>query len=76
MGRTAGRTRSISARLPGACERLMARVLRIKARNDRPAAEEMARRYVDGDRIPQALMTERYNAFPQVSFVYAVNAGE
>ncbi len=63
------------ARLPAACERLMARVLRIKARNDRAAAEDIARRYVDGDRVPQATITERYRAFPQVTFVYAVDAG-
>ncbi len=60
------------ARLPGACERLMARVLHLKARNDRAAAEEIARRYVDGDRVPQAVITERFHAFPQVSFVYSV----
>lgn len=60
------------ARLPGACERLMARVLRMKARNDRAAAEEIARRYVDGDRLPQAVIAARFHAFPQVSFVYSV----
>ena len=61
------------ARLPGACERLMTRVLHLKARNDRAAAEEIARRYVDGDRVPQAVITERFHAFPQVSFVYSVS---
>ncbi|MFO0647693.1 MAG: hypothetical protein U0326_15735 [Polyangiales bacterium] len=63
------------ARLPAACERLMARVLHVKARNDREAAEAMARRFVDGDRLPQAIIAERYHAFPQVSFVYAVDTG-
>jgi hypothetical protein len=48
----------------------------VKARNDRAAAEEMARRYVDGDRVPQAAIAERFHAFPQVAFVYAVDAGE
>lgn len=63
-------------RLPAACERVMARVLHVKARNDRAAADEMARRYVDGDRVPQRAITERYRAFPQVSFVYSVDAGD
>jgi hypothetical protein len=61
------------ARLPGACERLMTRVLHLKSRNDRAAAEELARRYVDGDRVPQAVITERFHAFPQVTFVYSVS---
>lgn len=60
------------ARLPAACRRLMERVLRIKATNDRAAAEAMARRYVDGDRVPRATITERYQAHPQASFVYAL----
>jgi hypothetical protein len=49
----------------------MERVTRIKATNDRPAAEELARRYVDGDRVPQAVITQRSQAFPQTSFVYS-----
>lgn len=64
------------ARMSSACERLMTRVLHIKARNDRAAAEELARRYVDGERVPQRVITERYRAFPQVSFVYSVDVGD
>jgi len=60
------------ARLPGACQRMMERVVRIKATNDRAAAEALARRYVDGDRVPQAIITQRARAFPQTTFVYAV----
>lgn len=60
------------ARMPAACAALMTRVVRIKATNDRPAAEELARRYVDGDRVPQAVITERARAFPQTTFVFAV----
>ncbi len=59
-------------RLPAACQRLMERVMRIKATNDRAAAEDLARRYVDSDRVPQAVITERARAFPQTAFVYSV----
>jgi hypothetical protein len=58
------------ARLPAACQRLMERVMHIKATNDRAAAEEFARRYVDGDRVPRAIITQRSRAFPQTTFVY------
>ena len=50
----------------------MTRVMHIKAAGDRAAAEELATRYVDGDRVPQATIVERYRSFPQVSFVYSV----
>ncbi len=60
------------ARFPEACERSMTRVLRIKATNDRAAAEALAARYVDGDRVPMDVITERLRAQPQTAFVYAV----
>ncbi|MFO0605864.1 MAG: hypothetical protein U0324_21955 [Polyangiales bacterium] len=64
-------------RFEGACERLMAQVMRIKATGDRAAAEALAARYVDGPRVPQAAVGERVRAHPQASFVYAVRgAGE
>ena len=59
------------ARFPAACRRLMERVVHIKATNDRAAAEEFARRYVDGERVPQAVITQRAQAFPQTTFVYS-----
>jgi hypothetical protein len=59
-------------RLPEACEHLMERVVRLKAANDRAAAEAMAARYVDGDRVPRGAITERYLAWPQAAFVYAL----
>ena len=61
------------ARFPAAAERLMAQVMRIKATGDRAAAEALATRYVDGDRVPHALVVERYRGFPQVSFVYSLS---
>ena len=63
------------ARFPGACERLMARVTRLKATNDRPAAEALAARYVDGDRVPMDVITARLRAQAQAAFVYAVIDG-
>jgi hypothetical protein len=59
-------------RLPAACERLMARVMRIKATGNRADAEALAARHVDGDRVPHALIVERYKRFPQATFVYGV----
>lgn len=61
------------ARLPEACNRLMQRVMHIKATGDRAAAEALATQYVDGTRVPHAVIVERYRSFPQVSFVYAVS---
>lgn len=60
------------ARLPAACRALMTRVMRIKATGDRAAAEALATLYVDGERVPQQTIAERYRSFPQVSFVYSV----
>jgi hypothetical protein len=60
------------ARLPAACTALMTRVMHIKATGDRAAAEALATRYVDGDRVPHATIVERYRSFPQVAFVYSV----
>ncbi len=50
----------------------MARVMRLKATHHRPAAEALAARYVDGDRVPMDVITERLRAQPQAAFVYAV----
>ncbi len=61
------------ARLPEACTHLMTRVMHIKATGDRAAAEALATEYVDGTRVPHATIVERYQSFPQVSFVYAVD---
>ncbi|MFO0712117.1 MAG: hypothetical protein U0353_19865 [Sandaracinus sp.] len=60
------------ARLPAAVRELMTTVMRVKATGDRAAAEALATRYVDGDRVPHAAIVERYQGFPQASFVYSV----
>jgi len=44
----------------------------IKARGDKPGADALLKKYVDGTVVPHALITERYLRFPKASFVYAV----
>jgi hypothetical protein len=60
-------------RFPAAAEKLMGVVGLIKAKNDKAAAEAMTTKYVDGDRVPQSLITERELRYPRQSFVYAVD---
>jgi len=60
------------AAFPAACAKLMKLVARIKATNDKAAAEALADKYVTGDRVPHALIAERVLRFPKNSFVYAV----
>jgi len=60
-------------RFPAAAEKLMGVVGLIKAKNDKAAAEVMTTKYVDGDRVPQSLITERELRYPRQSFVYAVD---
>lgn len=61
------------ARLPSAVRELMTAVMAIKATGDRAAAEALATRYVDGETVPHASIVERYQGFPQASFVYSVH---
>jgi hypothetical protein len=61
------------AAMPAAVERLMRQVMEIKSTGDRPRAEALAARYVDGDRVPQALVVERSQRFPAPTMVYAVD---
>ena len=58
--------------LPGAIEAMMARVGRIKATGDRAAAEELVAKFVDGDAVPQAAITERVLRDLKATFVYAL----
>jgi len=57
---------------PAACTKLMKLVGHIKAANDKAAAEALVKKYVEGDRVPMAAITERSLRFPKNSFVYAV----
>lgn len=60
-------------RFPAAAIAMMERVVRIKAGNDRGAAEALATQYVDGDTVPQPIIVERFRRQPRASFVYSVD---
>lgn len=59
-------------KLVAASNEMMKLVGGIKARADRAAAEALAAKYVDTDRIPQKLIVERFARNPKASLVYAV----
>ena len=56
-----------------AVDKLMKRVGTIKATTDKAGAEVLAKKYVDGDLVPQKVITERVLRFPKPSFVYAMD---
>ncbi|MEO6573680.1 MAG: hypothetical protein ABIP89_07575, partial [Polyangiaceae bacterium] len=56
-----------------AVDKLMKRVGTIKAKTDKADAEALAKKYVDGDLVPQKVITERVLRFPKPSFVYAMD---
>jgi hypothetical protein len=72
-GKDKGAFRLHFEKWPAACEKLMQQVGRIKAANDRAAAETLAKAYVEGDRVPQAIITERVLRQPRTVPVYAVD---
>ena len=60
-------------KLPAAFEKLMKVVATLKAKNDKPAADALVAKYVDGTVVPMKLITERELRFPQTTYVYAVD---
>jgi hypothetical protein len=60
-------------KVPAAFEKLMKVVATLKAKNDKPAADALVAKYVEGPVVPQKLVTERELRFPQTSYVYAVD---
>lgn len=60
-------------KMPAASEKMMKVVGAIKASGDKAAAEALAKKYVDGDVVPQKLITERLLRHPKASFVYTVD---
>lgn len=60
-------------RMPAAIEKMMGLVAGIKARGDRERAEELAAGMVDGEAVPQALITERMLRHPKANFVYSID---
>jgi hypothetical protein len=72
-GKDKGAFRIDFAKMPAAVTKLMKEVAGIKARGDKKRALELAKKYVDGTRVPQKLIEERVLRFAQPSFVYAVD---
>lgn len=60
------------AAFPAACTKLMQAIGRIKAMNDKAAAEAFVKKYVEGPGVPHSAIGERVLRFPKNSFVYAV----
>jgi len=61
------------AALPGAIDAMMLQVGAIKATGDRAAVEALVARHVDGDVVPQAIISERVLRHPKATFVYALD---
>jgi hypothetical protein len=72
-GKDRGAFKLVWDELPTACEKLMKQVVTIKARNDKAAAEALAKKYADGNRVPQSVISERVLRFQKSSFVYALD---
>src|SRR5258705_443395 len=60
-------------KLPAAIDKLMKVVGGLKASGDKAGAEALAKKYVDGSVIPQAIITERLLRNPRPTFVYALS---
>jgi hypothetical protein len=60
-------------KMPAAIDKLMKIVGKLKATGDRKEAEALAKKYVDGDRVPHKVIVERMLRYPKASFVYSVD---
>jgi hypothetical protein len=60
-------------KFPAAAEKMMKLVGGIKGKADKAGAEALAKKYVDGNAVPQPLITERELRYPRQSFVYAID---
>jgi hypothetical protein len=58
-------------KMPATCVKIMKVVGKLKATNDKDVAQGLVAKYVDGDVVPQALITERMLRASKASFVYA-----
>ena len=59
-------------KMPAAIDKMMKVVGSLKANGDRPGAEALAKKFVDGSVVPQKTITERMLRYPKASFVYSV----
>ncbi len=60
-------------KLPAAIEKMMKTVGGLKASGDKAGAEALAKKYVDGTVVPQAIITERLLRNPRATFVYSLS---
>ena len=60
-------------KLVPAADKLMAQVGAIKAKGDKAALEALVERYVKGNVVPQALITERLLRNPKANFVFSID---
>jgi hypothetical protein len=60
-------------KMPAAFEKLMKVVGTLKAKNDKPAADALAAKYLDGPTVPMKLIAERELRFPQTTVAYSVD---
>jgi hypothetical protein len=60
-------------RMPAAVEDMMLLVAGLKARGERDGAEALAKTMVDGEVVPQELISERILRHPKASFVYSID---
>ena len=59
-------------KLVPAVDKLMKVVGGLKAKADKAGADALAKKYVDGPKVPQKQITERVLRFPKPSFVYGI----
>jgi hypothetical protein len=60
-------------KLVPAVDKLMKVVGGLKAKADKNGADALAKKYVDGPRVPQKQITERVLRFPKPAFVYGID---
>lgn len=60
-------------KVPAAVEELMKTVGGLKASGDKAGAEALAKKYVEGPVVPQAIITERLLRNPRTTFVYSLD---
>ncbi len=60
-------------KLPAAIDKMMKVVGNIKAKGDKKKAEELVKKYVDGDTVPMKLIAERSLRHPKATFLYGIS---
>jgi hypothetical protein len=72
-GKDVGSLKINFEKLPAAIDKLMKLVGGLKASGDKAGAEALAKKYVDGNVVPQKAITERWLRNPKASFIYGVS---